>query len=401
MIHWNDLNLENSIKDYEFTRRVFSQMKQVVGREDFIDQEAEEIFDYLKNQMEMISFGDYLRRFLFHQLGEGLSFGDISTSDYVEIILESFERNHAPLSFEHDILNKKKQIRKWLSKDIVTRRTIFLLGFGLSMSEKEVSDFLTKVIKEEDFRLLDPFEAICWYCFHNQLPYKTAVELMKHYETGKRPDTFVTNWSEVIDILPLHIQSKTAMPEYLMYLKYIYRKEDITSYSYVIFERLYGQCQELIAKLYNQVEEQEESGKIFMSGDIGSSDIEQVLCSGIPYTNKGNLERASKSVLNKHISSHRMSRQRLSNLLNHKVSVERFDLITLSFLVCSQIEEENEEERLMIFLDRTNAMLVKCDMDELYPVNAYEAFVMMCLLSFDPLETYSAVWELSYSQEDI
>ncbi|MCQ2492514.1 MAG: hypothetical protein MJ087_05690 [Lachnospiraceae bacterium] len=401
MIHWDDLTLENSIKDYEFTKRVFSQMKQVVSREDFIDQEAEEIFAYLKDQMEMISFGDYLRRFLFHQLGEGIAFSDLETSDYVEIIFESFERNHAPFSFGQDVVNPKKHIRRWLSKDIVSRKTIFVLGFGLSMTEKEVSDFLTKVIKEEDFRRTDPFEAVCWYCFHNQLPYKSAMELLHYYETGSCPKKFVTNWNEVMDILSLHIQSKDALREYLMYLKYIYKKDEIISFAYVNFERLYRQCQELICDLYNKVEEQDETGKVYEPEDIREADIERVLCSGIPYTKKGNLEKISKSLLNKHISSHRMSRQRLNNLMHHKATLERFDLITLSFLVCSQIHDVDEEERLMIFLDQTNAMLVKCDMDELYPVNAYEAFVMMCLLSFDPLETYSAVWELSYSQEEL
>jgi len=35
-------------------------------------------------------------------------------------------------------------------------------------------------------------------------------------------------------------------------------------------------------------------------------------------------------------------------------------------------------------------------MYELYPVNPYESFVMMCLLADNPLYAYAEVWEKSY-----
>ena len=47
---------------------------------------------------------------------------------------------------------------------------------------------------------------------------------------------------------------------------------------------------------------------------------------------------------------------------------------------------------------KANAMLEKCDMGPVYPVNPYENFLMMCILSVDPIGTFSDVWELSYSE---
>ena len=38
-------------------------------------------------------------------------------------------------------------------------------------------------------------------------------------------------------------------------------------------------------------------------------------------------------------------------------------------------------------------------MMEIYPVNPYEAFVVMCLVTDEPLSVYSEIWEKSYAEE--
>ena len=48
--------------------------------------------------------------------------------------------------------------------------------------------FLTKVIKEQDFRLSDPREAIFWHCFHLGLPYAEALELIQYVEATEKTD---------------------------------------------------------------------------------------------------------------------------------------------------------------------------------------------------------------------
>ena len=50
----------------------------------------------------------------------------------------------------------------------------------------------------------------------------------------------------------------------------------------------------------------------------------------------------------------------------------------------------------MQFLNTTNEILEKCGMGELYVSNPYECFVLVCILSDDPLGTYADVWEMSY-----
>ena len=76
--------------------------------------------------------------------------------------------------------------------------------------------------------------------------------------------------------------------------------------------------------------------QIWKPENISASDLEKVICSGIPINKMGNLKKMSASILAKHFSQKRFSRQRINNILNHKFPVERFDLITLEFFVISQ-----------------------------------------------------------------
>ena len=53
-------------------------------------------------------------------------------------------------------------------------------------------------------------------------------------------------------------------------------------------------------------------------------------------------------------------------------------------------------DELKDFIHTTNRMLERCGMGPLYIANPYECFILMCLLSEDPLGTYSDVLEVSY-----
>ena len=94
-----------------------------------------------------------------------------------------------------------------------------------------------------------------------------------------------------------------------------------------------------------------------------------------------------------------MSRQRIDGIIKGKLSVERFDLITLNFFLFSQHEEVSGEERCREYIKNTNAILKGCGMLEIYPVNPYETYILICLLSECPLAIYSDIWELSYQEE--
>ena len=54
------------------------------------------------------------------------------------------------------------------------------------------------------------------------------------------------------------------------------------------------------------------------------------------------------------------------------------------------------KELCMRFTEEANNMLTQCGMIHLYPVNPYESFILLCLLSDDPWESFCETWYQSY-----
>ena len=109
----------------------------------------------------------------------------------------------------------------------------------------------------------------------------------------------------------------------------------------------------------------------------------------------------SASILAKHFSQKRFSRQRINNILNHKFPVERFDLITLEFFIVSQEREDDDPfNRYKHFLEENLDSLLRCGMSEIYIVNPYECFLLMCLLTDCPLAVFAEIWEKSYEETE-
>ena len=167
------------------------------------------------------------------------------------------------------------------------------------------------------------------------------------------------------------------------------------------FDRLLYHAKQIIAGLYQHDEEEKGGDKVWTAEKITPSDVEKVICSGIPINKMGNLKKMSASILAKHFSQKRFSRQRITNILSHKLPVERFDLITLEFFIVSQeMEDDDPFNRYKHFLTEIQEILLKCGMGEIYIVNPYECFLLMCLLTDCPLAVFSEIWEKSYEETE-
>lgn len=64
-----DLDFEQTVafdrvEDFEFTRKAVQRFRQVVSLEGFEDEDADVIFHYLYKEMELVSFGDHLKRYI-------------------------------------------------------------------------------------------------------------------------------------------------------------------------------------------------------------------------------------------------------------------------------------------------------------------------------------------------
>ena len=399
-----DLDFEQTVafdrvQDYEFTRKAAQRFRQVVSLDSFEDEDADVIFHYLYKEMELVSFGDYLKRYIYERAELEEPFLEVPQEVYKDIIMESFKETYTPKSMNPTSTKLSALVNNWLNQASVKRETVFLLGFGLRMTVEDVSDFLTRVLKEQDFDFYNPEEVIYWYCYCGQCGYHKAEELKKRYET-LTPDR-----SREGTVLPdafLFLDSEEKLMEYLAFLKA--KCDDPMSEksrAYQEFCTLLEHTKGIIAEMYQKDEEEKGGSKVWTADKITPSDVEKVICSGIPINKMGNLKKMSASILAKHFSQKRFSRQRITNILGHKLPVERFDLITLEFFIVSQeMQDDDPYDRYHHFLEEIQDILLRCGMSEIYIVNPYECFLLMCLLTDCPLAVFSEIWEKSYEEAE-
>ena len=385
-------DISDSIKDYEYTKRSIVNYNRMIESSQFEEMSSDAIFQYLTRQMELVSFGDYLRRYIYEGTGMTAPFREVPEKYYIDYIDESFAMNRAPHAFEPVKTRWSNIIKRWLRSDSVKRSTVFLLGFGLNMTDKDVSEFLTKVLKEQDFRFEIPEEAVFWHCFHRGLPYSKALELLEYYKNAGENDASGINpdfWFKVQSVLPVYLSNENKLREYLLFLRDTELSDANTVYKE--FKKLYERALNVARLTINEKNRQ-----------VSAYDIEKMLNGGIQKKESSNLPPVSKSVLAKHFYKVRLSRQRISRLLRRDAEVSRFDLLTLLFLIYAvTVDSEWPESRYIRFVDEANAVLDRCRMMGIYPVNPYECFVLMCLLTDEPLAVYNDVWEMSYDEKEL
>lgn len=286
----------DSVKDFEFTRKAAQRFRQVVSLDGFEDEDADVIFHYLYKEMELVSFGDHLKRYIYERAGLEEPFAEIPQEVYRDIAVESFKETYTPKSMNPTSTKLPALVNNWLTQASVKRETVFLLGFGLRMSAEDVSDFLTRVLKEQDFDFHNPEEVIYWYCYFKQLPYSKAEEYKELYKTLE-PAKEKGNLSKVISgEVILDTEEKLFL--YLSYLKAGWddpRNEK--SQAFQEFQKLLLHAKEIIAAMYQKDEEEKGREKIWKAENITPSDVEKVICNGIPINQMGNLKKMSASIL--------------------------------------------------------------------------------------------------------
>ena len=424
--------------DLDFTNNDIDVMYDTVDSERFKTQDSSLIYSALQKKLIQRPFGDYLKRYIFRKAGLSGHWRDIPLNDYRRIIIDSFEDNSTPASFTPTTAKLSALSKNWLTQSTVKRQVVFLLGFGLRMSTDDVSAFLIKALHERDINPKNPFELICWYCYQNQYGFSKFVQLRELFE--KTPanalDMNMIYSERTVGIRSSYanIHDDAVLLSKLSQMKTI---ENNPLFSYTArqhFDELYRQARMLIASYYTHDEEERINSavetylreneynprlgnaekkkhiekmksemKVFTESDITAGDVEKVICSAVPTDKNGNLGKSNLSTLNAQFSGHRFSRQHIADILLSKTDVDRFDLITLNFFLFSQKVNEmsDAKTRFLEFVDDTNTILNECSMGEILTSNPYECFIMMCMLSEDPLGTYADVLEMSYSSSQV
>ena len=395
--------LERTIKDFEYTRLAMKNIRDVLNTDDFERMDSDLIYRYLTGGNRFVSFCDHLKRYIYNRTDTVKSFSEVGEEEYKEILKESFKHTGTPKSMTPTTKNWGAICSSWLTQEAVRRSTIFLLGFGLGMTVDDVSMFLTKVSQEEDFRMGDPDEVIYWYCFKNSLSYWKAMQLLEQYKMLEKKELPKDRGIlKAEDMLMYPKYNPSAGEDALMYYLACLKGDNGENQADIrqqCFADLVQRAKEYIAECYTQDEQDQGSSRVWSADEVSNSDLEKWLCTGIPVNEAGNLEKVSRSRLGKMFGNQRMSRQRLDTLLKGKKDVERGDLLTMSFFLAAAAPIDDPVERYQFFVRETNEILNRCRLMNIYAVNPYEAFLLLCLMTDGPLAAYSDIWEMSYGTE--
>ena len=387
-------------ENLDYTGKAWDVFYDSVDGKQFVDADAETIFDTLSAKELLVSFGDYLKRYICEKAELAGDEQEIPLAEYQAIIRDSFAERHTPPSFRETSAKLGALSKNWLTQRSVKREVVFLLGFGLGMSTEDVNEFLSKALGERGINPKNPYEVLCWYCYERGYDFLKYRQLREQFEA--KTGTFRGNEGCGKDISRERtvllqrsmrgIHDDDSLFGYLSTLKTRDNRILLSVTARTAFDMLYEKTRLAIAEMYNR-----DKIRRYTINEIGPSDVEHIFCAAIPSDKHGNLTPAKASALNTQFAGKRFSRQHLGDILNGHTDVSRFDLITLNFFIYSQKEYQNIRKRYTEFLESTNGILESCLMGEIYIQNAYEAFVLMCMLTEDPLCAYSDVLAIAYS----
>lgn len=417
-----------------FTANAWDSFYTAVDNPDFADMDAAMIYKTLLDCIRKLSFGDYLRRYIYFKAGMEEEYDRVTEDTYESILRNAFRDTGTPCSFPPSTSTTKVSVlaHNCLSKATVKRDTLLLLGFALRMNEKDVNSLLTKGLGEPVLDVKSPREIICKWCYMHEYPFSRYLSLWQSYlelpaleENAARLDSELTSRYGA----RLHYAAKdTELIEYLRTIKIPEGKARLSVSAGQAFLKLYDEAKRITAHEFNAAADRDfeyeftrraeqiaddahyqkaeriqalrRSRGTLTADDITEADLETVLCANVPKDKNGNLTPADESALAPQFSRCRVSRQRIHNILSGKIPVARFDLITLLFYIWGHRVDKYPipQSRLNEFENAADALLTSCGMDEMYIQNPYECFILMCMVSEDPLGAYAEVWELSYLQ---
>jgi len=386
---------------FDFTGKAWDDFYNVIGSVDFSGKEEQAIYDVLKNNASKVNFSDYLKRYIYQKSFPGKNYEEIPLEEYRSTLVALFKDNQTPPGFEEGTTKLSAAAKNWLTRTLVSRKTVLLLGFGLAMTTAEVNDFLTKGICEHKLNPKDPMEIVCRYCYTNRLGYYDFCQLMAEYAELEPAVHSCSGFEDsATGELCLSVQELETKKDLMKYLSHIKDAGGVSKYSRTLkrkFTELYDEVRLLIAG---------EQGHSDYTG-ITPTDIERTIYAGVPINEKNrNLLKEAECDLDV-LYGKRLSRMRIGRILGRneqgiqETEVNRFDLITLNFFICAQKLDAHPsvQARFNHFYEETNRILRECFMYELIIQNPFENFILSCMLSEDPLDTFESVWEMSYREE--
>ncbi len=117
--------------EMEFTENAWEALYDAVDSTYFREQDADLIYKTLQGRLHAISFGDYLKRYIYQKAEMEEPFDSIDVKTYQKIIQGAFSDNHTPQSFAPTTAKLSALAKNWLTQRTVKREVVFCSASGL------------------------------------------------------------------------------------------------------------------------------------------------------------------------------------------------------------------------------------------------------------------------------
>lgn len=402
-------NSAEPVSPTKFTKHAKRSVSEIAWKDVYGRQTEKELYQEMIEELERLpSFHMQLKRYIRRNLCDDLDLDSTDIKTWISVVNDSFLKTGTPRSLTGRSDGNDITVKNWLTKNNISRGSVFLLGFGLRMTVEDVTEFLTRYIGEENFRPTNPEECVYQYCFAHRLIYQEAKRLLRE--------------SDETEIEPLYLEhpdgyeTESVLLAHLRYLK-INDPENIWDQkARDMFLQLWKKCIPKLVYYLNDIDvppsiseetfRKEKMGHKWTEDMVTPYSLEKVLYTGVGHTASGNIERKKGSKLERVTTGYMLTRQRFDQVAAGKVRPKRNDLITLMFVFHSQKDYhpkdavmygsqeaiDFQKERYVRFVRETNRILQDCGMGKLYAVNPYEALILTSMRSVSPLEFFNNIW---------
>lgn len=296
------------------------------------------------------------------------------------------------------LYEKHKAIEQWIKgiavPSVKTRKTNFDLCYALEMNLEETKEFFLKSYLSIPFNMKNRTDAVFFYCLLRNRPYeiiKSMLEESKAYENNRKSMTETRMIGE-------QVASIEDDEEFMKYLSsHCYSEEQ----QYHISRNL---IKEIIAK-YTVKEKVEEETEEKKKKKIKNFAKLYLKITGINYQSTVSVEKLKKGkqLPKEFMESFPTDRTLWDIDMNNKKETYetlRKTLIILCFYDFYQkASNVGGSENFNDFCSEIDDKLWKCGFAPLYPRHPFDAIMMACAVSKEPLNKFKEVNALRYSEE--
>lgn len=281
------------------------------------------------------------------------------------------------------LLSQERTLKNWLKLNpdalAPTQRELAIkICFALDLTLAESKSFIEKSLYIRPFNFKSVEDAVYYFCLKSNLSFSEANDILSKVKICNQGDN-----KKETNIVQIEVDKITTAEDLI---NYIHTNSSIFCSNLVAAKRIFA--------------EELEFAKSNLDGDATGRESVLTEIYGLTRSNKVGDKKGSPLV--KYILKNLPNSQIFNNIANASKEVSedaiRKSIIMLHFF--NYFKEAGENSSATEFYDEINDCLEECSLPTLYPMNPYDAVIMMLAYAEDPLNDLQEFFGEALDQQE-